>query len=136
MWYLIPIIFLVLVVLCWVSVQLTNNGVFSVLGTVFLVVLFVSVFVTPASYFGGIDSKIEAETFYTAIAQPSSIGENDNVLFVSGIVAGLWQSGGYTVVDYNSYLAKNRYWNSKFFIGWCVYPAPDYLKIVEIRSEH
>lgn len=98
------------------------------------IIFIVSIIICPVKYYDGLNDSIKAESYYEYVIEPNIIKHENNYVVVDNNISSIWQSGGYNLVSYNSYLSNNRYWRKVPILGSTIYPAPDNLKLVKLNS--
>ncbi len=138
MWYVIPVIILVLSLIVYFIGRIRSREDFGSNGwNVRVVILWGALlFAIPICSIQYYQSRVDAlvaEQYYASFIVPNKLSEDATTVNVSGQVAGIWQAGEYNAVGYNRYLVNNRYWIKIPIINTVIYPAPDYLKYVVVK---
>jgi hypothetical protein len=129
MWWIIPLVFLVLtIIFLFIAQRRYSLGFICFL---FGALFFFALIICSANYYHGLERAIENEQYYDSFIIPNKISEDATTVTVSGQVPGIWQAG--SAVSYNSYLANYRYWMKVPVINTVTYPVPERLKFVIVK---
>ena len=132
------ILFGIALVLCIGGLILFKKGMddvtgLAVVGLMVGIIFFCFLFVLPIQWYRSRGDAWNASTYYQEMIKPNEISEDANNIYISNLQTGIWQSGDYTVVDFNSYIRQNRYWEHNFIGQFFIYPVPTDLKYVVIK---
>ena len=130
----IPAILATIALLLIIIVGKTSSNLAAILAIMIGMATLISIFIFPAIYLKGMDSVVRMESYYDTMISPNIVSSTNTTVTVSNAQAGIWQAGGITISDYNSYLASNRYWRSIFILGTATYPAPVKLKYAIVSN--
>lgn len=134
-WILVPLMIIAVTIIVGVLASVTT-GWLHILTVIMVLASFCFCIAAPVTYYDSLNNSIRCSVYYDSIIAPNIINETPTSVEVSSSTVSTWELANRPqLVQFNSYLATNRYWDNVPIIGLMIYTAPTYLKYVHIINK-